>query len=118
MIAHLATAVLADPDSAACAGQGFICDLRGVLFDPAHITAEVIISVVFEAVQILLGAVVWKRVLKPRLMRDAHAEIDAAHHVQHHDDGHVRCCCHSGHHRCVETAASDARIEPTHAGTG
>jgi hypothetical protein len=61
-------------------------DTVGVLTDPAHVIAELVISVVFELLQALAVIWLWKRIVKPRLTKAVHAEVDAEHGVTHHDD--------------------------------
>lgn len=57
-----------------------------LLTDPAHILFELTISVLFDLLIVYLGyQLLLKRIILPKLRRDIHREIDAEHHVEHHD---------------------------------
>lgn len=57
-----------------------------LLTDPAHIMFELTISILFDLFIVYLGyQLLFKRIILPKLRRDIHREIDAEHHVQHHD---------------------------------
>lgn len=58
-------------------------DYLSVLTDPAHILVEVTVSVAFILLELLFVGLLWKRVMKPRLTRDIHEEVDAEHGVVH-----------------------------------
>lgn len=68
-------------DHTTCAS--FVCDYLQTQFDPAHLLSEL----GFELAQVLLIGLLWRRVLKPKLIRSVHAEIDQEHgtdHLPHH----------------------------------
>jgi hypothetical protein len=54
--------------------------------DPAHIMAEVTITIIFAIFELLFVGILWKRWLKPRITKTIHAEVDAEHGIEHHDD--------------------------------
>lgn len=56
-------------------------DYLATQFDPAHLLSELGFTLVFDG----LLAVLWRRLLKPRLIRQAHREIDASHGMAHPD---------------------------------
>lgn len=60
-------------------------DYLATQFDPAHLLSELGFTLVFDGIL----AVLWRRVLKPRLIRrtidEAHHEIDASHGMAHPD---------------------------------
>lgn len=49
-------------------------------FDPAHLLSETGFTIVFDVV---LGWFAWGKILKPRLMKQVHQEIDKEHGVDH-----------------------------------
>lgn len=61
-------------------------DTLGVLTDPAHIIAEIVISIAFEILQFVVIYYFWKKILKPRFFAQVHAEVDAEHGIEHHED--------------------------------
>ena len=56
------------------------CDTWHTMTDPAHILTELAFNIVFDGL-VLWG--LWGKVLKPRLMKQVHREIDAEHGVEH-----------------------------------
>lgn len=87
MITHLAT-VLADGD--ASAHLSLWQDYLQTQFDPAHLLSETGFTIVFD---VIIGWLIWGKILKPRLMKEVHKEIDAEHGVTHereHDSSSTR----------------------------
>jgi hypothetical protein len=78
LIVHTLTTVLADGD--AHANLPLWKDYLQTQFDPAHLLSETGFTVVFDVV---LGWLVWGKILKPRLVKSVHKEIDAEHGVNH-----------------------------------
>ncbi len=64
-------------------GGSFWSDYISVQFDPAHLLAELGFTLVFEALTAFLIVWLWRKVLKPRLSRQIHAQIDAEHGYTH-----------------------------------
>ena len=61
------------------------CDIIHTTTDPAHIVAELLFNIVFDGLILFL---LWGKIIKPRLMKQVHKELDAEHGVTHedHDD--------------------------------
>lgn len=68
-------------------GLGFWDEVWSIVFDPAHITAELTWNIVFDVlfVSVLYG-IVFKRLMLPRLRREIHREIDEEHGIEPHDE--------------------------------
>jgi hypothetical protein len=65
---------------------GWFGEYLALLQDPAHIAFEITISILFDIFIVYLGyQLIVKRVIIPRLRHQIHQEIDAEHHVDHHD---------------------------------
>jgi hypothetical protein len=58
------------------------CDYVHTQFDPAHLLSELGFTIVFDFVLLWL---VWGKILKPRIMKQVHAELDAEHGITHED---------------------------------
>lgn len=58
-------------------------DYLSVQFDAAHLLAELGFSIVFELVQLVVVVFLWRRIIKPRLVKDVHKQIDSEHGVDH-----------------------------------
>lgn len=57
-----------------------------LLTDPAHILFEITISILFDVIIVYLGyQLIVKKLIIPKLRRDIHRELDAEHHIEHHD---------------------------------
>jgi len=68
------------------AGAGWFQEYLQLLQDPAHIAFEITISILFDILVGFLGyQLLIKRVLIPRITAKLHKDIDAEHHVEHHD---------------------------------
>lgn len=63
-------------------GCNLLCDIVQTTTDPAHIVAELVFNLVFDG---LVLYVLWGKILKPRLMRQVHKELDAEHGIVHDD---------------------------------
>lgn len=70
--------ILADSDTGSLFHQWM-----SVQFDYAHLLSELGFSIAFEIVQIILITLLWKKVLKPKFIKEVHEEIDAEHGVDH-----------------------------------
>lgn len=63
----------------------FLCDYLHTQFDPAHLLSETVFSLVQDVV---IGFLLWGKGIKPYLARREerlHQQLDAEHHVEHHD---------------------------------
>ena len=59
---------------------------QDIAFDPNHIIAELIFTVVFDGIVVwLLWGIVFKRMILPKLRRQIHQEIDEEHGIDPHD---------------------------------
>ncbi len=62
------------------------CDYVATQFDPAHLLSELGFTLVFTLVELLI----WRKLIKPRIMnaikREVHTEIDTEHGIVHHGD--------------------------------
>lgn len=66
----------------------FWCDYVSTQFDPAHLLSELGFTIIFELLQVIVIVVLWRKAIKPlieRRINKVHAELDAEHHVVHHD---------------------------------
>ena len=67
-------------------GGDFWAEYFGLLTDPAHVAFELTMSAIVDLFIIFLGyKIIWKGYIYPRLRRSIHQELDAEHHVVHHD---------------------------------
>lgn len=77
MITHTLT-VLADGD--ASKHLPLWKDYLQTQFDYAHLLSETGFTIVFDGI---IGWLVWGKILKPRIMKQVHTEIDTEHGVSH-----------------------------------
>jgi hypothetical protein len=54
-----------------------------VQFAPDHLLSELGFSIVFELVQFIALALLWRKVIAPRLTARIHKQIDAEHGIEH-----------------------------------
>lgn len=65
-------------------GAGFWDEVWGITFDPAHIIAEIIFTIVLDGLFVaLVYNIVFKKMILPKLRRDIHKDIDEAHGEDH-----------------------------------
>ena len=64
-------------------------DYWGTLTDPAHLLTEITISIIFALLELVLVRWLFLKVIKPRLARQIHAEIDAEHEIEHASESQV-----------------------------
>lgn len=78
--------ILADAAAPNC---NLWCDYVATQFDPAHLLSELGFTIVFDFILLWL---VWGKILKPRIMKQVHKELDAEHGITHedHDDTSTR----------------------------
>lgn len=62
------------------------CDIIQTTTDPAHIAAELIFNIVFDGLILFL---LWGKIIKPRLMKQVHTELDAEHGITHEDHDNI-----------------------------
>lgn len=58
------------------------CDIVHTVTDPAHLIAELVFNIVFDGLILFL---LWGKIIRPRLFKQIHKEIDTEHGVEHTD---------------------------------
>ena len=67
-------------------GESFWDEFAAVAFDPAHILAEFLFTIVFDFLIItLIWGIIFKKFILPKMKKQIHDELDEEHGITRHD---------------------------------
>lgn len=96
--------ILAQSEDDHAHGDGSIWEQAWeVITDPPHAMGEIFYALLFEVILVPITLLIYKKILKKRIVKNVHAEIDKEHGYHHYDGDVIKV-----EHNCC---GSEAKIE-------